>query len=744
MATLTSRQSGLWTNSATWDLNRVPAAGDQVVISSGHIVTYNVVEGSANDVILGSSSNPSAIDIDIYGTLQFDTSATQPLRLRFNGYIRIRSTGKLIVGTPSNPMPVRVTIMKTTAGYHMIMYDNNAEVSLVGSPNVPYDSQAGWYRFVTTLASSAASGATQITVSENLNWQAGDWVMLPRLPAAEAQTSIVLPFLAQVTAVSGNTLTLSTSLPQAYPAGAWVAKVNRPILISFNNNSNTYYPFANAASGNYPNVTGLRWVWFQVSGTSPYYFMTNGNLNDSNISYNTLLPNYLAYHTILNANITEPTVFYHCGAPFQALDKPVRHIGGVFTSNIYLFGGRRHVVIENAFIWSWYIWASYSAKAHIKNCTIFNSALRLNLYHIIEDSIFYGLHYYQGYGVPYLTRNIFRNCKFYNYSHLGYSTTFRNRFDWGDINAVMLADYLDCELYGTWVEPYTFADAVGYDLPRVRFVNKKVGDTIIKEQEFQAGGIITTTEGLLPPDAPLKATYSYRFEPKNSSLPLVYQFPLNENDNLLEVWSYVDTSQYPIPSDRRVEIVPQSYGLQSDPWAGDTPRLGFAPIPAANLQWQKVAIFAPYTWEKAVGQILVRGSSGAIWLVWRSRRISLSLFNPYLFVDASTKSVYTNVADITVYLSALPLSQPTKVLVQFLNVGQAINSAALRIRQFGSTSVIASVSGLPSGSIWVFDITDSVIDQVASQTYYAAEFVLTLADNSTLVLPQPAMVVFRS
>jgi hypothetical protein len=55
-------------------------------------------------------------------------------------------------------MPVPVTIMKTTAGYHMIMYDNNAEVSLVGSPNVPYDSQAGYYRFITTLASSAAAG----------------------------------------------------------------------------------------------------------------------------------------------------------------------------------------------------------------------------------------------------------------------------------------------------------------------------------------------------------------------------------------------------------------------------------------------------------------------------------------------------------------------------------------------------------------------------------------------------------
>jgi hypothetical protein len=380
----------------------------------------------------------------------------------------------------------------------------------------------------------------------------------------------------------------------------------------------------------------------------------------------------------------------------------------------------------------------------MKNCTIFNFCPRQSVYHIVEDSIIYGLHVFQNFSTPYFNRNIFRNCKFYNYSALGYSTTLRNRFDWFQRGGLMFADYQDCELNDTWVEPYTFADAFGYDLPKVRFVNKKVGDTIIKEQEFQSGGIITTTDGLLPPDIPLKATYSYRFEPKNSNLPLVYQFPLNENDNLLEVWSYADTSQYPIPSDRRVEVVPQSYSLQSEPWGSDIPRLGFAHIPAANLQWQKIAVFAPYTWDKPVAQILVRGSSGAVWLVWRSRRISLSLSNPYLLVDASTKSVYTNVADMTIYLSALPLSQPTKVLAQFLNVGQMINSAALRIRQFGSTSVIANIQGLPSGSIWVFDITDSIVAQLAAQTYYAAEFVLTLADNSTLVLPQPAMVVFRS
>jgi hypothetical protein len=151
--------------------------------------------------------------------------------------------------------------MKTTAGYHMFLYDNNAEVSLVGSPNVPYDPQAGYYRFITTLASSADSGATQITVSEDLNWQVGDFVMLPRLPTAEAQTSTVLPHLAQVTAVSGNTLTLSTSLPHDYPALAWVAKVNRPITLYFTNNSTSYFAIVGAASSDIAIVSGLRWFW---------------------------------------------------------------------------------------------------------------------------------------------------------------------------------------------------------------------------------------------------------------------------------------------------------------------------------------------------------------------------------------------------------------------------------------------------------------------------------------------------
>jgi hypothetical protein len=605
MAVLTSVRSGRWSDPTTWDLGRVPAAGDQVVIASGHTVTYDIVEGSTNDVELGTSA--TSLDVDIYGTLQFDTSATQPLRLRFKGYIRIRGTGKLLVGTPTNPMPVPVTIMKTTAGYHMILHDHNAEVSLVGSPNVPFDSQAGYYRFITTLASPASSGATQITVSEDLNWQVGDFVMLPRLPAAEATTVINLPHLAQVTAVSGNTLTLSSALPHDYPAGAWVAKVNRPITLYFNNNSASYYVFANAASGNYLNVTGFRWAWFQSPGTSPNYFLFNANFSDSNISYNTLLPHYLATNPVNAGNFTYPTIYYHCGSPMQGFNAVSRHIDGLLTSNSYLLGSRRNILIENAHVWGWYVIGYFSNKVYIKNCTIFNLGLRLGVYHIVEDSVIYGFQPLQGSVTSYFNRIIFRNCKFYNYSALGYSTTLRNRFDWGDMGGLVLADYQDCELYNTWVEPYTFSDAFGYDTPKVRFVNKKVGSTVIKEQEFQAGGVITSDEMTLPPE--VASAYSLKFEPKNPELPIVYDIPLPPKTRM---FVYFRHDGSPSLRDALIAVVNLADQYVADPLSGAMESVDCLTYPAN--QWNFVVIENMGNTTKIL-RLMARGTAGAVWFM---------------------------------------------------------------------------------------------------------------------------------
>jgi hypothetical protein len=619
MATLTSVKSGNWSDPTTWDLNRLPASGDQVVILSGHTVTYDIAEGSTNDVELGTAGN--SLDLDLYGTLQFDPNATQPLRLRFKGYIRLRSTGKLIVGTPTSPMPVRVTIMKTTAGYHMILHENNAEVSLVGSPNVPFDSQAGYYRFITTLASSAASGATQITVSENLNWQVGDFVMLPRLPSAEAQTSVVSPFVAQVTSLSGNTLTLSTSLPHDYPAGAWVAKINRPITLHFTNNSVNYYVIANAGSSDFITVSGLRWVWLYAPSEATGYFLLRANIYDNAISYTTILPHYIGVNAFYSfVSLTYPTASYHCGIYLQP-NQHFRHLGGVLSATQSFFGTSGNVTIENAHIWDWYSAGNFSNKVSMKNCTIFNFCPRQSLYHIVEDSTIYGLHICQNFATPTLNRNIFRNCKFYNYSALGYSTTIRNRFDWFDSGGLVLTEYQNCELNGTWVEPYTFADAFGYDMPKVRFVNKIVGSTVIKEQEFQAGGIIQSEETEVPPPSLLPNPAAFKLTPRNGNLAVVKDFFVAPRQKLL-----VAVKRTSDLTSAAISLIPLSEQFVSNPETTTGEMIDLSTIAADT--WQ-LLVFENDSNEIKIVRVWSKSASGALYVAVQNQ---VMLFNEFYLI----------------------------------------------------------------------------------------------------------------
>jgi hypothetical protein len=486
---------------------------------------------------------------------------------------------------------------------------------------VPYDSQAGYYRFITTLASSAASGATQITVSENLNWQVGDWVMLPRLPAGEATTTINLPHLAQVTAVSGNTLTLSDSLPHAYPAGAWVAKVNRPITLYFNNNATSNYVFAQAISGNYINVTGLRWSWLQVSGATPNYFSLGTNFYDNNISYNTMLPQYLGANTIHTGNFTEPTIYYHCGAPMQGFNYPTRHIGGVLSSQLNLFGSRRNTLIENAHVWNWYAAGLYSNKVYIKNCTIFNFSPRQSVYHIVEDSVIYGFQPLQNVSTPLLNRILFRNCKFYNYSALGYSTTFRNRFDWGDIGGLALIDYHDCELYGTWVEPYTFSDAFGYDMPKVRFINKKVGSTVVKEQEFQSGGIIQTEETEVPPQSLLPNPATFKLTPKNANLAVVKDFLVAPRQKLLVAVKRTNNL-----TNASIRLVSLSEQFVSNPETSGSDAVDLSSIVADT--WH-LLVLENDSDEIKIVRVLAKGTTGSLYVAVQNQVL---LFNEFYLI----------------------------------------------------------------------------------------------------------------
>jgi hypothetical protein len=291
----------------------------------------------------------------------------------------------------------------------------------------------------------------------------------------------------------------------------------------------------------------------------------------------------------------------------QTYDTVVRHIGGVLSSNRPLYGTRGSIAIENAHIWNWYPFSNAANKVSIKNCTIFNFCPRPTAYHVVEDSTIYGLQMFSNYGAAYLNRNIFRNCRFYNYSTLGYSTTLRNRFDWFNRGGLVLADYQNCELYNTWVEPYAFSDAFGYDLPRVRFVNKKVGSTVIKEQEFQAGGVITSDEATLPPEG--ASAYSLKFEPRNPNLPIVYDIPLPPKTRVV-VYFRQDGS--PSLRDALIAVVNLADQYVADPLSVAMESTNCLTYPAN--QWHFVVIENMENTAKIL-RLMARGTAGTVWFM---------------------------------------------------------------------------------------------------------------------------------
>jgi hypothetical protein len=189
---------------------------------------------------------------------------------------------------------------------------------------------------------------------------------------------------------------------------------------------------------------------------------------------------------------------------------------------------------------------------------------------------------------------------------LGYSTTLRNRFDWIATGGLVLADYQDCELYDTWVEPYSFNDAFGYDTPKVRFFNKKVGDTVIKEQEFQAGGIIQSEDTEVPPPSLLPNPATFKLTPKNLNLALVRDFFVAPRQKLLVAVKRTNNL-----TNASIRLVSLSEQLVSNPEAS-----GSDAIDLSSIQ--------PNTWhllvlendsdEIKIVRVLAKGTTGALYV----------------------------------------------------------------------------------------------------------------------------------
>jgi len=185
----------------------------------------------------------------------------------------------------------------------------------------------------------------------------------------------------------------------------------------------------------------------------------------------------------------------------------------------------------------------------------------------------------------------------------------------------MLWDFHDCELYGTWVEPYTFADLLGYDMPKVRFVNKKVGDTVIKEQEFQAGGIIQSEETEVPPPSILPNPTTFKLTPKNPNLAVVKDFYVAPRQKLL-----VAVKRTSNLTSAAIGLIPLSEQFVINPEVSSGDIVDISTI--TSDAWQ-LLIFENDSDEIKIVRVLAKGTTGNLYVAVQNQVL---LFNEFYLI----------------------------------------------------------------------------------------------------------------
>lgn len=218
VAEVFSVKNGNWSDPATWSSKRVPQAKNRAVIS--HNVTYD----AANSQITGMVIRPG-------GTLSFDP----------NKHGEIQSNANVVVNGTLQMRPISPWVRHTLTfiqinenkfvggGMDPLPTDVGLWVMGDGLLDVEGASKTSWTR----LASSAATGATKITLTETpAGWLAGDrLIIVPTAPGDTEKFDFV-----RIKSVSANTVELDRPIPNPHPRvnnswGAEVMNLTRNVVI---------------------------------------------------------------------------------------------------------------------------------------------------------------------------------------------------------------------------------------------------------------------------------------------------------------------------------------------------------------------------------------------------------------------------------------------------------------------------------------------------------------------------------
>lgn len=178
-----SMRSGNWSDAATWSSGKIPSQGDQVLIDAGHTVTYDLVSQEAIRLIhvrgrlLFSRTQNTQLDVGMIILQNSDTvDENFHCSVRHESVYLGEPRPTLEVGAPMNPIPAHLTArirlvdfadMRDDCGPGIISYGGRMDFH--GTPL-----NKTWSK----LGQTAGLGATTVTLSDSVNWKAGDHIII--------------------------------------------------------------------------------------------------------------------------------------------------------------------------------------------------------------------------------------------------------------------------------------------------------------------------------------------------------------------------------------------------------------------------------------------------------------------------------------------------------------------------------------------------------------------------------------
>ena len=283
MATRTSVGSGNWGTAGTWDTG-IPADGDDVVIASGHTVTFNVDQ----------SAFTTGVGITITGTLNH-TTTTGTYLLKAKTGASIVGAGTWNIGTSGTPIPFAAKHTITgAAGWYV---DGNAGLTMTvygAEPSIKY----------VKLSGDEAIGQTELSVDTDVTgdiWAVGDIIRIDDINKAQETEERVIA----AGGIAAGAITVTAGLTAAKSTGAIVSLITRNVKIIAVGTGN-YLIYRVGSTTNKLNIGGGMFY-----GVNKYAFHTSNYISISGGTFS-----------------VHDRVFYSCITPTIS--------GGTFSANSLL------------------------------------------------------------------------------------------------------------------------------------------------------------------------------------------------------------------------------------------------------------------------------------------------------------------------------------------------------------------------------------------------------------------------